>query len=640
MFIVPKNFLISNFSGFKITKLFKNLSRKTCNQIRPQITSPNFTTKSQGIMTTKRITINAGIVMATIFFIFVTTPTIWAAIYYIDATEGNDFNNGTSEATPWKTIAQVNSNSFSPGDSILFKRGETWRETLVCPSSGSTDSVITFGAYGTGAAPIISGSDLITAGWSKDSANIWKVTVTPQPNILYFNGARGTLVSAKTNITAEFNWYWASNVLYVWSPDDENPGVHYTAPGIEGGNRVRVLDTNNNSYVTIDGLTLRDGNTYDNIKAGSTHVTGIVIKNCTIERSRGSGVDLRGSTVAHDVIVDSCTIQNNGGRGICISEQYTAPSQISNNIVVRNGWASVQDDMEYSGIEGILGNFYVFGNTISETAIGGCKLTGTLGNYCHGLYYPAGFGGDRTIPVNIYKNVSYNNQYGAGFKSVGSANIYQNISYDNVGEGIQLGQNGVVNIVLNVYYNLIYNNNTGNSSNGIVEQNKGSGTIDLSINNNTFYNNANTTGMELKIADNVEILTIKNNLLFTSPTRRTMSIVTQTGTVSVDNNLHWRADGDPNLYYGGASRTWAQWQALGFDANGVNRDPLLVSPSTFDFTLKSASPCINAGTDVGLSIDLVGRQVPYGVSPNIGAYESPSPSPLPSAPLSLRIVPN
>jgi len=39
----------------------------------------------------------------------------WSATYYVDATNGNDSNNGLSEATPWKTIAKVNASRFNPG---------------------------------------------------------------------------------------------------------------------------------------------------------------------------------------------------------------------------------------------------------------------------------------------------------------------------------------------------------------------------------------------------------------------------------------------------------------------------------------------------------------------------------------------
>jgi len=42
----------------------------------------------------------------------------------VDATNGNDRNNGTSPSTPWKTIAKVNASRFYPGNQILIKRGE------------------------------------------------------------------------------------------------------------------------------------------------------------------------------------------------------------------------------------------------------------------------------------------------------------------------------------------------------------------------------------------------------------------------------------------------------------------------------------------------------------------------------------
>ena len=47
--------------------------------------------------------------------------------YYVDATGGSDNNDGTG--APWQTVAKVNATTFQPGDSILFKRGETWTGT-------------------------------------------------------------------------------------------------------------------------------------------------------------------------------------------------------------------------------------------------------------------------------------------------------------------------------------------------------------------------------------------------------------------------------------------------------------------------------------------------------------------------------
>jgi hypothetical protein len=56
-------------------------------------------------------------------------------------------------------VAHVNAQSFNPGDSVLFQRTCVWYGTsLTIPSGGSSGSPVTFGAYGTGANPILKGS--------------------------------------------------------------------------------------------------------------------------------------------------------------------------------------------------------------------------------------------------------------------------------------------------------------------------------------------------------------------------------------------------------------------------------------------------------------------------------------------------
>jgi hypothetical protein len=86
--------------------------------------------------------------------------------YYVDNAAGDDLNSGTSQDQAWKTIAKVNGSSFRPGDQILFKRGGVWREQLTIPSSGVAGNPITYGAYGSGAKPIITGADTVT-NWTQ-----------------------------------------------------------------------------------------------------------------------------------------------------------------------------------------------------------------------------------------------------------------------------------------------------------------------------------------------------------------------------------------------------------------------------------------------------------------------------------------
>ncbi len=118
---------------------------------------------------------------------------VQATVYYVSPS-GSDTNNGTSTSTPWRTISKVNSlgSSLHAGDQVLFLRGSMWREKLNVPNSGSTASKITFGAYGTGAEPIISGSVAVT-NWTLHSGNIWKATVTSAVKQVYFNGTMQNL---------------------------------------------------------------------------------------------------------------------------------------------------------------------------------------------------------------------------------------------------------------------------------------------------------------------------------------------------------------------------------------------------------------------------------------------------------------
>ena len=164
-----------------------------------------------------------------VFSVFVMSSAGWAATYYVDATNGNDDNSGTAQATAWKTISKVNSSSFNPGDSILFKRGDFWREQLNVPSSGSSGNPITFGAYGTGNKPVISGADLIR-GWSLSGDNVWQVSVTTQPNIVMFDGIVGNKQSFLADVDSEYDWYWENNTFYVYSTIEALISIYIIVP--------------------------------------------------------------------------------------------------------------------------------------------------------------------------------------------------------------------------------------------------------------------------------------------------------------------------------------------------------------------------------------------------------------------------
>lgn len=70
-------------------------------------------------------------------------------------------SNGTNG--PWCNVSNVNAKVFSSGDTIWLARGATWTsQTMTFTESGSAGSPITIDAYGSGARPILKGTNQAT----------------------------------------------------------------------------------------------------------------------------------------------------------------------------------------------------------------------------------------------------------------------------------------------------------------------------------------------------------------------------------------------------------------------------------------------------------------------------------------------
>lgn len=102
------------------------------------------------------------------------SPEARSSTYYV-ANAGSDENTGLSAEAPWATLTQVNARQLLPGDTVLFKRGDTWRGQLVAQSGSEEDGFITYGAYGTGAKPLLLGSIAknLPEDWKDQGGNIW-----------------------------------------------------------------------------------------------------------------------------------------------------------------------------------------------------------------------------------------------------------------------------------------------------------------------------------------------------------------------------------------------------------------------------------------------------------------------------------
>ncbi|MFZ6030786.1 MAG: hypothetical protein ACOYYS_24025 [Chloroflexota bacterium] len=206
------------------------------------------------------------------------TPQILGTVYYV-ANDGDDGNNGTSPGTPWKTIARVNGQALSPGDGVLFKRGDVWREVLSITSSGTESAPITYAAYGAGKAPAILGSTAIN-NWEHVSGNVWRGTTVvddPSRGALHDGSQKGTggwpggayfvshdgsvdwgnqekyLSDGYQDLQEPYDWGWHDGYVYIYA--DGDPGVKWRALEVtQRSSAIEMPDNNPQDWVVIDNI--------------------------------------------------------------------------------------------------------------------------------------------------------------------------------------------------------------------------------------------------------------------------------------------------------------------------------------------------------------------------------------------------
>lgn len=95
------------------------------------------------------------------------------ATYYVSSA-GSDAADGKSPQSAWQTLDRVNAAALTPGDAVLFRRGDTWRGSLN-PRSGDETGCITYGAYGDGPKPMLMGSIARSRpeDWRQEGERLW-----------------------------------------------------------------------------------------------------------------------------------------------------------------------------------------------------------------------------------------------------------------------------------------------------------------------------------------------------------------------------------------------------------------------------------------------------------------------------------
>lgn len=531
------------------------------------------------------------------FMIIMASPIIAGNVYYVDAASGNDSNDGLSKSGAWKTISKVNSESLSPGDSILFKRGDIWRDGLRPSSSGSSGSPITFGSYGKGNKPIISGGNLVN-DWTEEEPNKWKSPCNTGPDIVYFDGVPGNEKSSINDLNYQYDWYWGFNTLYVYSKS--NPETAYTDSGVEWVKNGPLV-INGKDYLTFDGIKFVAGDRYYIIKIYNG---------------------------ANNIIIQNCTL-NNFKHGIVVGDNDpSSVATVTNIIIDNNTIESKQADLS-------VGDGIRFENEVQDSIIS----NNSFKNIYHSgvLFWSIGSIGDPTTNNIVERNTfewDNNAYYGRAFNTEGEENMCTNniFRYNMIKN--QPTQSQILGNENYFYYNIWdggqLEGKYSDHSNAVAFE-----TYDNCVcHDNYFYNNIIHNAYEKGIVlcgyrgyKDVKNNVIKNNIII--------------GCDSSGNNIQIRYANTSetkdqviqyNCLYSPATSDMIDYKGKTYDVskaesnvtgwtNNVQHNPLFINVSNGNFKLQDISLCIDAGTDVSLRQDYEGNTVPAGSATDMGAYE-------------------
>lgn len=292
----------------------------------------------------------------------------FATNYYVDPSSTATSANGTL-AYPWKTIAQVNSGTtlLNPGDSVLFKRGQSYSGRLTISRSGSATAPIVYSNYGSGSLPefnnaitdiinitnkqyiVIDGIKIIDNSISTTDHSIqakisYAINLENSPNCSIKNcdislvGVGIAVLAGSDNTTITGN-YMHNMRMVRNTPTSVNPDDDYGAnPMVIGSSNNRIT---NNRFEECWALSYDYG--YD-----------------------GGAVELFGATMNNNMVMYNTAINCNGFMEIGSSSNGTAQNNIvAYNKIINCGIIGVYQNGSTFSVS--VNNLQYYNNTVVET---------------------------------------------------------------------------------------------------------------------------------------------------------------------------------------------------------------------------------------------------------------------------------
>jgi parallel beta-helix repeat protein len=529
--------------------------------------------------------------------------------YYVDATSGDDLNGGLSEADAWQTLTKVNSamgdTTITAGDTILFKKGETFVGNLIVGVSGAVGNILTFGAYGSGYKPIIDATGLlhgidIRTGLSY--ITIEDITVSNATNEGIF------LYDSVSNVIA--------NNINV---NNSTEGFHITTGNFSN---IQINNANTSSVVygfyasnftSLTGLTVDNsvfnnsvtgyGFFIDNIAAGS--VSDISLQKSVADGNHIDGFKVNNSDGGSCSNIDLSDIEakNNVGRGIYIfacDNLDILRADTSSNGPYGTDIMSTTDGVRISNLNSSNNRVGGFHMDTSEGPMQNITFIDSQLNSNGGNGFALRGAGEN---MEIY-NVDASNNLGDGF------NVHFDWSEVYI-DHCRADNNGDVDDAASGDGYSFHEDSSGSITNSTAHNNLKSavaniGNSDVDLKNNIFSHDTNGTLALVFLGDAASADIYNNDLYSGSHIGDGLRLGEDGDTVNtvVKNNIIYgfergiylvggNAVDDYNDVYGASISDYA---GISKGEHSISSDPFFVDAGSLNFNLQQKSPCVDSGT--------------------------------------------
>lgn len=505
--------------------------------------------------------------------------------FYLSS-DGDDSNPGTKDA-PWITLQKISSTTLFPGDSVLFKSGDTFNGHFVVNGSGIEGKPILITSYGDGEKPIISGQVGADAGGDYEEA----VLVENQDN-LFFDGLdiQNNRLTSRNGVadTDAYGMYVRNSGSTVMK--------NFVFRNMEFKNifaEQPMLSPDDFNSIQVSGLSFFS--TKNTVAGQEKNIQNVLVENSYFGNIQRLGIQFKHAGGSQEIGNDSINrnlnilIRNNefyynGGTGVLPNSTYNC--LIENNVFDHPGAST---DPRMPGRGSSIWNYNAINTIIQYNT---CLSTrGYLDSY--GIHIDK-------HNVNTFVQYNYMDDCIGGFVEILADNtnaVYRfNVSVNSgfrYTSGVSSWKAGSSTIY-------IYSDRWVNSDQSALELSDG-----VYIYNNTVVINKPFTTTFNVDAKNMFIY----NNIFSSTNGGTMG---QLQYVVNDNNTPFNMTN--NLYQGDVNPDW-----VNMDAHPVNGDPMFVGTGDYQdaWQVQAGSPAINSGIPITGPIV---KNAGYGVFKDIPAY--------------------